>query len=488
MTRVSFYIIILLVWVSISASAQNQDIIGKEVLEGPTFLVTGEVTGLNTIGLQSNDQAITSAASANSPGLYINKKNSYYTNAALNMLFNPVTTVDVYAKLLARYRPGSPYIPLQLAQTSAENFSLSVDSAYGRINVIKVLGIDNPLALYIKMGKYDTAPSNFQSISRFGVESVLSKLRTNNIYAIQIEASYPLIWADSFGLSVTTNPMLNESITKIDSSSGETIDDKFDIPLHVALKIKKISTPLGPVSAEFLYVYNAEDFYSGNNFGLDGGWEIKVPGIAGLTIPVGLGIAFYEKNIDPFAASALDTNESSYLTSDPNDQNTTSFRQALRAGCAFGIRYIPNSSFRVELNAGYAISRVAHAYRESITVNSLSLDTRLFYNDSFFIGGGLYLGTLATVTWKTNNDADPAAANYSSIFRPKENIGYEAFTGLQLMNARFVIGYNCNRGLAMGHTIESIFEGQVKYLQKGTSAGDYLYETGGIFTRLTISW
>ncbi|MCL2318989.1 MAG: hypothetical protein FWC45_02810 [Treponema sp.] len=486
MMRIPLYITFLLLCVSISVNAQTPDILAKDVLEGPTVRLTGEVTGLNTIGLQSNDQAITSA-SANTPGIYVSKKNSYYANTTLNILFNPVSTVDVYAKLLARYRPGSPYIPLQLAQTSSENFTLSVDSVYGRVNVIKGLGSGNPLGLFIKMGKYDTAPSNFQSISRYGVELVLSKLRTNNIFAIQIEATYPLVWADSFGLSLTTNPMWNEAITRIDSSSGTTISDKFDIPLHLALKIRKISTPLGPVSTEFLYVYNAQDIYSGNNFGLDAGWEIKIPDIAGLTIPVGLGFAFYEKNIDPFAASALDTNESSYFTTDPNDQNTTSFRQALRTGCALGLRYIPSSSFRTEFNAGYAISQVAHAYRETIIVNSLSLDMRLFYKNSFFIGGGLYLGTLANVEWKTNS-ADPVIVNYSSIFRPRENMGYEAFAGIQLMNARFVIGYNCNRGLSMGHTIESISDGQVKYLQKGTSQSDNLYEAGGIFTRLTVSW
>ena len=469
-----------MVFISVQLNAQN---------DGPKFQFTGDVTGSSTIGLQGNDQAIQTSSTSSPSGIYISKKNSYYTNVTLNLLFNPVSSVDVYTKFRARHRPGSPYIPLQLAQASAEAFSFALDSAYGRVNVIKGLGIDNPLDLYIKVGKYDTAPSSFQNLSRHSVESVLSKLRTNNVFAVQLEAVYPLHWADSVGLAATTNLMFNEQITRVNGSTGETIDNKFEIPLHISLKFKKIKTALGNVSAEFLYVHNAEDFYSGNNFGLDAGWEIKIPSLAGLTIPVGFGFVFYEKNIDPFATAALDTSEIMvYLSQDPDDQNTTSFRRALRAGFAAGLRWNPGGIIRTELNTGFSASQVAHAYRETINVCSLAFDMRLYLKNVFFFGGGMYLGTLSTVEWKTNGYTDPAKVAYSPVFRPKENLGYEVFTGIQFKYARFVLGYNCNRGLAMGHTLESVYDGQIKYMQKGSSKYDYLFETGGIYTRLTISW
>ena len=477
---------------AIALHAQNQgdNSIGREVQDGPKFRFSGEMTGMNTIGLQENDQAIESKAASNPSGIFINKKNSFYTSISCNMLFNPVSTVDVYAKVQARYRPGSPYIPLQLSGASSETFSISMDSAYGRINVLKGLSLTSPADLFIKVGKYNTSPSNFQNVSRYGAESVMSKLQTNSIYALQLEAAYSPPWADSLGLSATTNQLLNQQITQINGDTGETIEDKFDFPLHLALKVKKITSPFGPISAELLYVYNAEDFYSGNNFGADLGWEIMFPGHPNVSFPIGMCFARYEKNIDPFAETALDSSNRNFVNSDPNDQNTTSFRESIRTGLALGLRYGSSNNIKAEINSGFSLSRVAHVYRETISIGSLSLDLRLTFGGWVFAGGGLFLGTLSNTEWKTKDAVDPAndSNGYVHVFKPGQNLGYEVFTGLQFSYARFVLGFNCSRGLAMGRTIESISDSQVKYRQKGSAEDDRLYETGGIFTKLSISW
>jgi len=267
-----------------------------------------------------------------------------------------------------------------------------------------------------------------------------------------------------------------------------SLEDKYDIPLHLALQIRNLATPLGDVSAEFLYVYNAENIYSVSNFGAGLGWKVAIPGLDALKIPFGLGFAMYEKNIDPFASTALDTDNKSYLSTHENDNNTVSFRRSMRIGAGLGVHYAMEY-FDSELNLGYSYSQIAHIYRDTLTINALSADLKFTFAGKYFIGGGVYMGTLGKAEWKTKADTDIARENgYTHVFKIEENIGYEVYGGLQFGKSRFVLGYNCNKGLAMNHSIESIPEAQIKYRQKDTAMADGLFETGGAFAKLVISW
>jgi len=469
--------------------------------DGSLFQISGEVTGMYTMGLEDDDQAIIVNNPPFPPGVYDdqnNGKNGYYTSININFLLTPVSFVDVYAKFLARVRPGSPYIPLQLENSDADDFSVSIDSAYGKINAIEGLGFnDLPISVFLKAGKYDTTPANFQNVSRYGAESVMAKLRTKNVYALQLSAEYEMPIFESVGFSFTVGHKFNETITPLYDTDGSkgfhgtpSLEDKYDIPLHLALQMRELATPLGAISAELLYAYNAENIYSGNNFGVDLGWKIAIPGLDDLVIPLGLGVALYEKNIDPLASTALNTGNKNYLTIHENDNNTISFRRSLLIGAGLGARYnIDSINLNTELNLGYSYSQIAHIYRDTLSLNAVSVDLKVTYAEHYFIGGGVYMGTLGEVEWKTNADTDIARENgYTHVFKPEENIGFEVYGGLLFGKSRFVIGYNCNKGLAMNHSLESIPEAQIKYRQKDKAMSDGLFENGGVFAKLVISW
>ena len=95
------------------------------------FRFSGEITGMATLGLAKNEQAIIINTPPFPPGVYDddnNGKNGYYTYVNLNFLYNPLPYIDVYAKFLSRYRPGSPYIPLQLENSEDDSFSIVLDN------------------------------------------------------------------------------------------------------------------------------------------------------------------------------------------------------------------------------------------------------------------------------------------------------------------------------------------------------------------------
>jgi len=494
-TKRFLIVIILFLFVILPVTAQFEFNDGEQ-----KFKFSGEITGMFTIGLAENEQAIIINTPPFPPGVYdddVNGKNGYYTYVNFNFLYNPLPFIDVYAKFLTRHRPGSPYIPLQLENAEADTFNIFIDNAYGRLNAVKGLGLDSDLDVFFKIGKFDTTPSSFQRVSRYGAEDVMSKLRTKNIYALQLSAAYKLSFADSIFFSATTNQKLNEAITPLydeDGTKGNhgtpSLEEKYDIPLHFALEIHDITTPFGPVSAELIYAYNAENIFSGSSFGFDIGMNIKLPRMNDFVFPVGFGAAIYEKNIDTFANTGLDTTNQNFLTVlHANDANTISFRRALRIGAGFGIYANPVDSVETQLNIGYSYSQVAHIYRDTLVINSFSVDLLAVYNNNFFVGGGLYLGTINEVEWKTSIGTDISFENgYSHFFRLNENLGYEVFGGILFGKSRIVFGYNCNRGLALNNSLESIPEAQIKYRQKDTGISEGLFERGGIFAKVVVSW
>ena len=464
------------------------------------FTLSGEITGMYTFGLAEDDQKIVINTPPYASGVYDdenNGKNGYYTYINLNFLYNPFSFVDVYAKFQARSRPGSPYIPLQLEDADMDTFSVSIDSAYGRINAIEAFGLSIPLGIYLKAGKFDTTPSSFQNVSRYGTENVLSRVRTKNTYSFQLAVSYELPFADALNFRFTTHQKLNEAITPLYDTDGSkgyhgepSVEELYDIPIHAALDFVNISTPVGLLSAEAVYAYNAESIYSGHNFGFSAGMGIEIPGMDNLVIPFGIGAAMYEKNIDPLAKTAVDTNSRSHLTIlERNDYNSISFRRAFRMGAGVGMRLSASDTLKIEANLGYSWSQIAHYYRDTITLSSASFDALVKLNNQFFIGGGIYLGTLSDVEWKTSESTNPTMENgYLKVFTLAENLGFEIFCGMQFDKSRFLIGYNNNKGLAMNNTIEGISDAQIKYRQSGSGINDGLFEYGGVFAKLVVSW
>jgi len=501
-------VIALILAFSASALYAQVDIIGRDGEEGPRLVLSGELLGMYTLGFADASQMIVTSDQLEPVGVFTatDGRNGFMTRMDFSIRFMPVSWVDLYVQFRARSRPGNPYIPLMLEAFGADDFSISFWQAWGRMNLIRGLGVDVPFDLYVRAGLFDTAPASFQRVTRFGTENVMSRLRTKNTLSVQLEGVVPVPFARSLSVIAATQQRFNESIPSIldnDGAAGQhgrPVPEEPVVPLFAALQMRYVETPFGPVHAEAVYVLNAEDIFSGHNFGVDGRWDIRLPvsGMENMIFPLGLGIAFLEKNIDPMARAAHGLGNTNGLF-DPgfppgmgsllHNVSTVSFRRSVRIGAGLGLRWSPVESVATEFNIGYSYSQIAHIYRDTLTLNSMSFDMRVIYGGRFFLGAGIFLGTLSEAEWRTGADTDPTREpGFSHVFRPAENMGFEVHAGFMMGRSRFVFGYNMNRGLAMNHGIETMSDAQMIYRQRGSAIADNLFETGGFFTKLVIAW
>jgi hypothetical protein len=491
-------------------TAHSQIVFGED--DNPSFTLTGELTSMFTAGFQ-DDLQIIKPGNDIEPGVYygnderdgsiISGKNGYFISFNFSFLFKPVSNVDLYAKFLTRYRPGSPYIPMQLENADVEEFTFKVDAVYARVNAVKGLGFDIPLDIWLKGGKFDATPSHFHKVSQYGAESVMNTLRTKSTYSLQLEADYPISGDSFLNFSFTSNLKLNEEIPELLDDDAIERDQVFlhgistgdsVIPIHAALRLVNFSFSSFTLSTELIYAINAMHIYSGHNFGL--GLGVNMPIMENFSVPLGLAMAYHEKNIDALAGAAVaDSYISDFYISNGysnNDTNTTSFRQTMRIGAATGIRYKPIDSLSANFNIGFAFSQIAHIYRDPLDITALSIDLRIVYMERFLLGGGIFLGTLADVEWKRKDTVSyagsPSDAFSGHVFTLEENMGYEIFCGIQFNKSKFIVGYNINKGLSMYNSIEAPPDTQMKYKQKDAQSADGLFERGGLFANLVISW
>ena len=485
---------------------------GRDGEEGPRLWFTGELLGLYTIGFAADDQLValpaTPLGSMLAPaGVFDNVgngRNGHMTRMDFGIMFGPVSWVDLYVRLRARSRVGNPYVPLTLEAGAADNFDLSFEDAWGRLNLIEGLGLDMPLDLFVQAGLFSAAPVSFQMISRFGTENVMSRLRLSGDLSVQLEGVFRgATFAESISMTLATGQRFGEGITPLYDSDGSmgdhgqpTIEELYALPLFLAARLGGIETPVGLLHFEAVYALNAEGIYSGNNFGANARFDLELPG---LILPIGLAFGMTEKNIDPLARAAhgLGNRNALFLGSGINENHlesymsTVSFRRSLRIGAGAGVRYSPLPFLATELNLAFSHSQIAHIYRDTLGLNSLSVDMRLTLDGRFFLGGGVFMGTLGDATWSSAATVDGEAnpeIGFERVFTLAENMGFELHAGLAMGRSRFVLGYNLNRGLSMGHGIESMSEAQIIHMQPGSSIGDNLFQTGGFFTKLVIAW
>jgi len=480
------------------------DILDRE--EGPRLLFSGELLGMYTLGFADEAQRVV-VPLAHEPtpeGVWDvgSGRNGFMTRMDFSMMFSPVSWAELYLQFRARSRPGNPYIPLTLAAAGYDNFSLSFEQAWGRASLIKGVGLELPFDLAVKAGLFDSVPASFQVVTRFGTENVYSRIRSGNALSVQLEGAVPVPFAQSLFLRVATRQQLNESIGTIydtDGSLGQhgtgpVVDQPFALPLFASAQLQGIETPVGMAFAELVYALNGDGIFSGHSFGAGGRLDISVPGLD-MILPVGIGAALLEKNIDPMARASHDISNGNALFAVPGSWpdfntnfSTVSFRRSLRLGFGAGLRW-NISALGIQANVGYSYSQVAHIYRDTLTLHSASADLRVVYDNRFFVGGGVFLGTLTDAEWRTGDNPDNRESGFSQVFRLAENMGFEAHAGVYLGGrSRFVFGYNLNRGLSMNHGIEAMSEAQIIVMQSGAGIADGLFQTGGFFTKFVISW
>ncbi|MDR2194361.1 MAG: type IX secretion system membrane protein PorP/SprF [Treponema sp.] len=440
--------------------------------------IRGDVTTIYTLGNAGEMQILPSGTG---DGAYIDKKNGFYTNAALSLSYKPVPFAEGFFKIAATIKPGSFYVPLQLEPSGKSDFALTFDAAWGRINVIDGLGFDAaPVNLFLKAGKYRSESYYVGKISKFETESVLYMLKTANTYNYTIGAEYdagkPYISA-----ALTTNYLFDEAIPRLYDSDGsvsvhgQPVLGEYAPQLYAAVAMRDFTfLERHALSAEILYALNGANIYSGNSFGASVKYTLPVG--ESISIPVGLSAGFYEKNIDVLAGAAND--------------KTTDFRETFSFGYGAGLRYAA-PFFTVDVNLAGAYSNISHIYRDPLSIASLSLDAYCTFMGRFFVGAGFVAGTLTDAVWKTKQTAEPSRDNggYEHTFSFADNIGWEVYTGLQFQkNVRFIIGFNNNKGLAMNYTLESRPDAHIKYKQTDTEIANNMYEITGLFVKMSFSF
>lgn len=455
-------------------------------LSGAQTSVSQEVTALGSFGLASSDQSIDSGEA----GAYAYQKNGTSTNVNVTFTSKVPYFYDLAVKLNSKGRIGSGYVPLQLVPASAQSFAITVDSAWGRLNALTIVGLADPFDLYVMAGKYQSSASNLHRVTLYGTESVLNMVKTANTLNTGVELTYKVIDPEAAPGSVPTMVSVqavsalvsDEGVPRLydtdgsQSNHGKAVIGKYAPQLFANVKLTNFALPFGTLAAEGVYAMNGAGIYSGNSAGLSAlVTTTLVPDL--ITLPVGLGLAYYEKNIDVLSGS---------IGTDIADK-TVDFRDALRLGLGAGFRYLVPDELGIDANLGASFTQLSHIYRDPITLMGLSLDGKVTLAGSYFVGCGAIVGTISDVVWKTKADVASIYDDYRKTFKMAENLGYEAYAGLNLgTKGSLVLGINNNKGLAMNYGLESLRDGEYKFRQKGTASADKLYETSAVYLKATF--
>jgi len=446
--------------------------------------VTGNLNAIYTFGNASKDQMLGTGTGA---GAYEEQKNGFFLESNLYVLLKPVSFLEGYFKLYAIARPGSFYVPLSVEPKSDQSFGLTLDRMYGRVSVFEALKLSLPVELYLKTGKYKGESARYQVISKFGLENILYKMETANTYNYEVEAAYKPLGNDfTISASFVGNYRFDEGIPRLYDNDGGVSDHGLPVLAEYApqfmgfLRFAELDLAGGRLNAELVYGQNVADIYSGHSAGID--VEYVLPIGDTLSLPIGLGFVWHEKNIDLLSRSA------SYEM----NKGTTDFRNTIGAALALGARF-KTGSIGIDGSLVGVFSQIEHMYRDPLQIISGSAEVQVTFLERYFLGGGLVAGTLMDAQWKTKDD--PTAIQKDTVidhtFSFADNFGYEIYGGINLWNnSRFVIGFNQNKGIAMNYNLENKVEGLMKYKLAGSDSSVYppQYETGGLFLKFVMNW
>ncbi|ULQ60104.1 hypothetical protein K7I13_01900 [Brucepastera parasyntrophica] len=442
--------------------------------------LTGNVTGIATMGIAGKEQSIPGAPD----GVYDDRKNGYYLESNFGILFTPFSPFEVFFNATMKSRPGAPYLPLQLIYVDKQDFQISVDTIYGKINIFRALNFDLPVDFFIRAGRYNIAAMGYQNVSGYKMESVTGKMETSTNFTIDLQAVYPMSETQTLSIMLATNYRLNEAVQKLYDDDiepgkmhGDDIDGEYAPMIVASVNLAELELPFGKLSAEGIYILNAGGFNTGHNAALSAGLGIDIS--PDLRIPLGIGFAYYEKNTDVSANS---------VGNYPGNV-TTDMRETFRTGLGTGVRY-SGDTISADLNLGFSYTHINHIYRDPISLFGASIDGKLTFSNIYFIGAGFVAGTLADARWETNPDFIAEDGNgYDHTFSFRDNFGYEIYAGIKFFpTCRLVLGYAHNQGIAMNYLLENLKGAVIKYKQKGTDPADLLYEIHGVYIKLEMYW
>ena len=352
------------------------------------------------------------------------------------------------------------------------------------MSVFKALGLQMPVDLFAKAGKYKAQASHYGMVSRYGIEDALYTMNIKNdfTYELGVDLESPF----KIGVSAAANYRLTEAVQRFYDEDGgmglhgNAVPGEFAPQFITMIKLPDCG---GRLSAQLLYGNNVLGAYTGHAAGFSARYTLRDM-TDGLAIPIGLSFGFYEKNLDLLGRAAILPGA---------HENTMSFRGSWSAGLGTGIRFSKADLFDLDCNLGGGFFGVQHYYRTDLSVIKLSVDAVFTWQRRFFAGGGFVAGTLTDAGWKTRDDVDITLDNngYDHTFTFADNYGYEIYAGINLhKNGKMIIGFNQNKGLSLNHTLEAKTEGQIKYKQAGTewNTSDKLVEAGGLYYKCVFKF
>ncbi|MDR1216360.1 MAG: hypothetical protein LBK25_06735 [Treponema sp.] len=468
-----------------------------QTTESGGFTARGDITAVYTLGNAESSQIL---GSGTGDGAYETEKNGYYTSANAYLEYKPATFeqgdfLEAYLKIAATHRNGSFYEDLSVEPAGKGDFSVSFDTYYGRVSIFDAIALNLPVKLFLKAGKYRTETAYFGRISKYETESVLYMLKTANTYNYQIEALYSGSGSNPFKLSglFTTNYRFDEATPRLFdkdgsvSQHGSIVPEEYAPQLFASVRLEDFNLAGNKLSVEADYALNGADIYSGNSVG--GAFRFILNPTDKMSIPLGLSIGWFEKNIDVLAGTV------GRITG----RDTTSMRDTFAAGVGGGLQWEINKDMSLDTNLAGAFYSINHIYRDPLSIISLSLDAQFTYNQ-FVFGAGFMAGSLTDGVWQTKADENPANDNVKKTFSFAENMGYEVYTGLKFIpyeragnkvDGKFIIGFNQNKGISINNTLESRADGQIKYRQLDVDSevgGLRKLETGGLFVKVELKF
>ena len=455
-----------------------------KALDRDIIAFSGDLTTIYTLGNAADTQKIPEPGA----GSYAEdltkpaRKNGFFTAANIYVDFHPLPWLDGYFKIYAQSRPGSVYLPLQMENLDAKDFSLTLDAVYGRASILQALNLDVPLDLYVKAGKYKAQASSFGAVSRYGTEQILYMMNTKTDFTYELGVDLELPF--KLNAAIAANYRLNEATQRYYDKDGMQdhgipVPNKFAPQILGMAKLEGWDLPGGMLSAELLYGNNVSNIYSGHSAGLSARYNLGISD--DISLPIGLIFSYYQKNIDLLANAAVVPEKG---------DNTMDYRDSLGAGLGAGFRY-SSDFFRADFNLAGTFFLIKHYYRDNLPLFKLSADALFTFQKHYFLGAGFIAGTLGDVTWKTSNGADLSKGGgyYEHTFTFGENVGYEIYAGLNLSSAgKIIIGFNQNKGLSLNNMLEAKTDGQMKYKQLDTEWKDRLVEAGGLYFKFTAKF
>ncbi len=460
--------------------------------------ISEQASAFYSWGLAAPEQALASSED----GVYSDRKNGYSVQASLGVKAKVADVYELFFQLGARSRIGSAYVPLELPSQAPAAFGASVEQAYARLAAFDALALDIPLDLNVYAGKFAAQAKDSHVVTRYRLESALGMIKLAGDANLGLEFllsfSDPEQYFESgysyLSLLLAAGGLLDESVPRLYdadgsiSRHGKPVPGEYAPALLASLRLANYVLPFGVLSCEAAYALNGAGIYSGHSAGISSRLDLTLSesgdgnydeggSMSRLSLPIGLGAAYYEKNIDALAGMA-----GTGLKDD-----TTGMRASFRAGAGIGLHYEEPFMASAEINLGASFSYVEHLYRDPLALAGLSLDARYAHEDKLVAGAGLILASLWAAEWKTRDGVTALFDDFGATYDPARNLGFEAYAGIMAGNkCEVVLGINNNKGLSMNYGLQSQKDGLRKIKQAGTDAAEGLYETFGVFVRASM--